>query len=488
MATPDPIDSGRYFWVVLLAACRKRTPALTATSSKPRWAGVEADRNLPPLSASAPSRNDLRCKDSDCIVDLRPSTTIKLMTCRLVALALVAYVAQGQTRTLAEQAFDAGRYDDAARLFDQDYRESSRCGALFGLGISQYRLNQRDAALIAFQSSVQCDPKLTLAFVAIGDAYSEKHNSKESLSAYLRALDLEPNNSSALHGAAAIYLQEKLPQKAVEVLELLVRVEPRDPQVHADLGAVYLATGNQEGAEKQFREALVLKPNDATALLGLANIYLKGGDTDNAIATLRRTLDLAPKAYEPHFLLGSAYNRQGRYQDAAEQLQAALKLGSQDSEVYYHLARAYGGLGKTEERTRALAKFTQITNQTKANTEALRQATKLTEEARSFVDAGDLNAAASRLEQAREIQPGNDGILFRLASVHYDLQKYASAREYAEEAVSLAPSVWLYHYLLGLIEIRTQRWQEAGANLRIASQLNPSATEVQAALKEVANH
>lgn len=408
------------------------------------------------------------------------------MTWRLIAFASVACVAYGQTRKEAEQAFDAGRYADAARLFEKDYRESSRCEALFGLGISQYRLNQPDAALIAFQSSVQCNPKLTMAFIAIGDAYSEKHNSKEALSAYLQALEREPDNSAALQGAGGIYLREKLPQRAVEVLERLVKLEPKDPQAHADLGAGYLATGNQEGAEQQFREALVLKPKDATALLGMANIYLKSGETDKAILTLNSTLALAPKAYEPRFLLGSAYNRLGRYQEAAQQLQAALKLGSEDSEVYYHLARAYGGLGKTEDRSRALARFTELTKKTKADTEAQRQASKLTEEARAFVDAGDLNAAASRLEQARAIQPGNDGILFRLASVHYDLQKYDSAREYAEEAVSLAPSVWLYHYLLGLIEIRNKRWQEASASLRIASQLNPSAAEVQAALKEVA--
>ncbi len=43
----------------------------------------------------------------------------------------------------------------------------------------------------------------------------------------------------------------------------------------------------------------------------------------------------------------------------------------------------------------------------------------------------------------------------------------------------------LYHDLLGLIEIRTKNWQEARASLQIASQLNPSAAEVKAALKEL---
>ncbi|MDQ6678062.1 MAG: tetratricopeptide repeat protein [Acidobacteriota bacterium] len=407
------------------------------------------------------------------------------MLSRLLALGTLALLAHGQTRKQAEQAFDSGRYADAARLFEKDYQESSRCAALFGLGLSQYRLHKIDAALIAFQSSIQCDPKLTLAHIAIGEAYSERHNNKEALTAYLEALKLEPENRAALRAAASIYLQEKLPQKGVEMLEVLVKVAPADAQAHADLGAGYMATGNQEGAEQHYRDALRLNPDSATARLGLASIHLRNGDAGRAIEALRETVKLIPTAYEPHFLLGSAYNRQGRYQEAADELETALRLGSEDTEVYYHLARAYGGLGRTEDRGRALKKFTELTKKTKADTAVQLQALKLMEQAGSFVDAGDLPAAASRLEQARELRPADDALLFRLASVYYDLQKYAIARNYAEEAISLAPSKWLNHYLLGLIEIQNKSWQQARASLQIAAQLNPSAVEVQKALKEV---
>ena len=408
------------------------------------------------------------------------------MLCRLLGLGMLATLTFSQTQKQAEQAFDAGRYAEAAQLFEKDYRETSRCQALFGLGLSQYRLQKMNAALIAFGSSIQCDPKLTLAYLTLGEAYSERHNNREALTAYLQALRLEPTNSSALRGAASIYLEEKLPQKAIEILESLVKVEPENAQAHADLGAEYLAVGNQEGAEQQFQQALRLKPNDATALLGAASISLRIGDTDKAITTLRGTAKLIPKAYEPHFLLGSAYNRQNRYAEAVDELKTAVRLGSEDSEVYYHLARAYGGLGQTEDRKRALVKFTELTKKTKATTESQRQSMKLIEEAGSFVDAGDLTAAAARLEQARELQPADDALLFRLASVHYDLREYDIARSYTEEAISLAPSKWLYHYLLGLIEIRTANWAQARASLRTAWQLNPSAPEIQTALEELA--
>ena len=158
--------------------------------------------------------------------------------------------------------------------------------------------------------------------------------------------------------------------------------------------------------------------------MGLGNLCLKNGEEDRAIELLEKAVQAAAKAFEPRFLLGSAYNRVGRYQDALDQLQYAVKLGANESEVYYHLARAYGGLGRQEERTQALARFAQITKKSKEDVEGQRRALNLMEEAKSLVDAGNLHLAAARMEEARELRPSDDRLLFRLASLQYDLKRY----------------------------------------------------------------
>jgi tetratricopeptide (TPR) repeat protein len=404
------------------------------------------------------------------------------MAGKLIAGLLFALCASGQALEQAKRAFDAGKYAEAARLFEQANRARPSCELQFYIGMARYRQGQAGDAIIAFQSAVRCDRKLMLAHLALAEAYAQRGNQNEALSAFQQALELEPRNASALRGAASIYLRAEVREKAVELLKTLVEVAPNDPQAHSDLGAAHFATGDYEAAVPRFQEALRLKPDSPAALLGLANIYLKKGEEDRAIAELQKVVRLAPAEFAPHFLLGSAYNRLGRYQDALAELQTAVKLGAGEPDVYYHLARAYGGLGNADERRAALARFAELTKKSKEDTEAKRRAMRLVDEAGALVDAGNLEEAAARLEAARELRSSDDRILFRLAGLHYDLMRDDTARNYAEEAISLAPSQWLYHYLLGLIDGRAGKIERARASLETALKLNPAAPEIRKAL------
>ena len=408
------------------------------------------------------------------------------MILRLLAAGVLTAIAWCQVLEQAKRAFDAGDYSAAAQLFEKAHKAAPRCEILFYLGMARHRLMQRDAALIAFQSSVQCNPKLVLAHLALAEAYSERGNESEALSAYNRVLALEPVNPAALRGAAAIYLRNQVNDKATALLEVLTKVDGRDQQAHTDLAAAYAATGNRDGAESQYQQALRLKPDSASALMGLGNVYLKKGEEEQAIALLQKAAQLAPNAYEPRFLLGSAYNRGSRFAEALAALESALRLGGAESaEVYYHLARTYGGLGRPDDRTKALGRFAELTRKSKEDVEAQRRAMRLVEKAASLVETGDLRTALARMEEARELRPADAQLLFRLASLHYDLARYDLARNYAQEAISLTPSAWVYHYLLGRIEKSAGRWQPARTSLETAIRLNPSAPELHNALGEV---
>jgi len=360
------------------------------------------------------------------------------------------------------------------------------CGKAFAAGLQEYQRKDLSQALIAFRTAVQCDPKLVQAHLAIADIYFERGNEGEALAALLQALEIEPRNVLALRAASNLYLKNALHNKALPLLEALVTVAPNSVDAQADLAAVYAASGNREGAEQRFRRALELQPDCFPALAGLGNLLARAGDDAAAMPLLRKASQLQPRAYEGHFLLGSALNRLGQFDEARTELEQASKLGGENEpQVFYQLARAWGGLGKAPERKAALARFSELTKKEKNDTELQRQAVAWIDEARALLQAGDLENAAKRLELAREAKPGDATLLFRLAGLNFDLQRYDVAREYAQAAISISPATWLYHYLLGLVERSANHFTDAKASLEVAAKLQPTEAPVFNALGEV---
>ena len=383
-------------------------------------------------------------------------------------------------------AFDRGDYAAAIKLFEAANRRHPDCANALYIGLARHRLKQTSEALISFRSAVQCDPKLVAAHLAIGDAYDTRGNDGEALTAYSQVLGLEPKNAPALRAASNLYLKNGLHTKALPLLETLVEVSPVQADVRADLGAVYAAGGNRERAEAQFQKALELQPDYFPALTGLGNLLARAGENEAAMPLLRKAAAVQPKAYEVHFLLGAALNRMSQFEEARAELELAVKLGGDNEpQVFYQLARAWGGLGRAADRKLALARFSGLTKKEKDNTELQRQAAGWIDEARSLLQAGDLESAANRLEHAREAMPADATLLFRLAGLNFDLQRYGAAREYAQAAISISPATWLYHYLLGLVEKSGNHLADAKASLEIASQLNSNEAPIFNALGEV---
>ena len=360
------------------------------------------------------------------------------------------------------------------------------CGKHFAAGLQEYQRKDLNKALIAFRAAAQCDPKLAQAYLAIADIYAERGNDGEALAALLQALQIEPKNVLALRAAANLYLKNDEHRKALPLLETLVTVTPQSAEAHADLAAVYATKGDHKEAEAEFRRALELRADYFPAMAGLGNLLSRAGDDKAAAPLLRKAVQLQPQSYEGHFLLGSTLNRLDQFEEARTELEQASKLGgANDPRVFYQLARAWGGLGKAPERKAALARFSELAKKQNDDEELQRKAAAWIDDARALLQAGDLEKAAARLELAREVKPGDATLLFRLAGLHFDMQRYDAAREYAQAAISISPSTWLYHYLLGLVERSANRLTDARACLETAAKLQSTEAPVFNALGEV---
>ena len=363
---------------------------------------------------------------------------------------------------------------------------SESCQGLFHQGVEKYRLKQLDDSLVALQSAVECDVNDVQFRVALAEALIEKGDDNRALAALRAALKLEPDNQPALRDAAALYLRHEMNAEAVPVLLKLAQLEPANAQVLTNLGAAYAGTVDFPKAQASFEAALKLNSKNASALVGLGHVLIKTEQTERAIALLSEAVHIAPNAYEPRFLLGTALIKVGRNQEALTDLEAALRLGGDDPEIYYRLAQVYRALGRTDDAARALAKFSALRSQSNAAEEERREAAELGMQAQNLVKQHKLDQAIALLEKSRRLDGGTPETLFRLAGLYYDTQQYELASQDIHLAIARAPSVWLYYYLLGLIDRNVNDPAAAKASFETAARLNPAAAEVFTQLGELA--
>jgi tetratricopeptide (TPR) repeat protein len=179
--------------------------------------------------------------------------------------------------------------------------------------------------------------------------YHKHENIDSAISAFNRALTLDPKYADAYAGLGKAYwlgYQEgeggsEWMAKARSACDLAVANSPNLAEAHACLGNVYRGTGEYEKAVAQFQRATSLDPTSDETFRGLADVYQKLNRPGEAEATFRKAIDLRPQYWAGYSWLGVFYWRQGRYDDAAKMFREVVSLAPDNFRGYSDLGAMY---------------------------------------------------------------------------------------------------------------------------------------------------
>ncbi|HXL81384.1 MAG TPA: tetratricopeptide repeat protein [Pyrinomonadaceae bacterium] len=124
------------------------------------------------------------------------------------------------------------------------------------------------------------------AFGEAGQRLLENGDLEKSHSAYLRALELKPNDKTLLRGLLSVTSALGTAEDAAEVLEKAVAEMPDDTVLASMLADAYVAADDAPGAE---RATALLLAHDASGYrryIEVARVYLKLGQEDEAVRVL----------------------------------------------------------------------------------------------------------------------------------------------------------------------------------------------------------
>ena len=330
------------------------------------------------------------------------SRTIKAKIATILLAAAMAATAAAQNSSLymrGKQAFAAGHYAEAAKLFhassgaNEQARDSDAADALFMEGKSYASLGELGEAERALNSYLQQSPHSAPALYLLGYVLQRENKPKESLISFTKAAAITTPRAEDIRTVALDYVLLNDYPDAIHWLSIAVQQDPLNTEAWYDLGRAQMGQGEFVLAKKSFDRVLALSPHDARALnnLGLCyeaqnrlpdalhsyeaaiaaqkgtahpseqpllnygNLLVSENRAAEAIAALEPAIRIAPKSAKCHEALAHAYQKANRLPEAEQQMEKAVALDPTNPRLHYQLGRLYHRAGQAERAKAELA-------------------------------------------------------------------------------------------------------------------------------------
>jgi tetratricopeptide (TPR) repeat protein len=172
--------------------------------------------------------------------------------------------------------------------------------------------------------------------------------------ALTQVVSLRPDNPSYLYMLASTKVGKKQFDAAQIILEGLVKQKPSDPQLHYALGSVLYLQSHLEDAAAHLHESVRLQPLQLAPYYYLALVARDQGRDAEAIQALESLLQRFPDHAPSCEALGSLLMSAHRYPEAEANLEKAIQLNPKSVKSNYQLGLLLTRMGRKEEADRQL--------------------------------------------------------------------------------------------------------------------------------------
>jgi tetratricopeptide (TPR) repeat protein len=234
------------------------------------------------------------------------------------------------------------------------------------------------------------------------------------------------------------YTREIVPSVSRELFAYFQRY-PKSSHALVKLGPLLLREGRNEEALEVFEAARLLKPQDPFIWKNLSELYLHKGMYGLAEQASRRGLAIA-RDDDFVFYLANALYGQGQFEEAVEWFEEVLRLEPDNQSALRAIVDIHQRLERTERSSEHRQRLEQLESS---------RLKSLLEEAETRKSQLDFGGAALAYQEARDILPADEGILWNLTVALLTDNRNEEATHVLREIVRQRPEHALAHLTLG---------------------------------------
>ena len=315
----------------------------------------------------------------------------------------------------------------------------------------------------AYRSVIERFPKWEqreIVLLIIGDLYSENKQYEEAKESYLDIIRISYQNMMA-----------KLPVN----INIAARARYK-------IALNYEKQGNWPLAEENLIKVAADYPNTLDALfvpLYRAEYYYKEGNQERAEKIYQEALgryleiiDTKPKsrlAFTARKLIEKSYENVQKWEEMAETLRQAIKNNPNAKVAFVELGKIYQRQNKIEE---AIQTFKKVIERYPDYLEAQLDLGKL------YNDIGRFDLALEVAEKISKKQEYNIGAIVLKGYTHFYKRSYSSALKFFKRAINLGSNNPEIYNLIGVIQLKFSKYEEAREALEASLELQPDSAPV----------
>jgi len=192
-------------------------------------------------------------------------------------------------------------------------------------------MGNRPAAISAFKSAVQMDPKFTKAWLMLGVACMAAGERDPALDAFRKAIDSDPRELVVRRTYAIALEHSGWVDAAMDAWREVLKIAPDDTRANTELGSLLTKVERYKEA-LPYLEAAAKNDSSAGIQANLGWTYSRAGEKEKAVAAYRKLADLDKKA---EYLNDAAYEMANADLDlplALDYAQKAVRAADEESQ------------------------------------------------------------------------------------------------------------------------------------------------------------
>ncbi len=330
-----------------------------------------------------------------------------------------------------------GDYAESAKLGEQVIAKlpHDREGVVY-LVYDLYYLSRYDEAmaLINKYEPILPDDK-DLPLVA-GNIYAHDGRPREALTAYNRALELDPKIAEGYANRGFVLNDLKQPAQAAKDFQTALQLQNDYGEAHLGLAFSNLQLHRAKPALRQLDIAQKILGKSHAWHLARAEAFRQAQDFNHAESEYRMALQETPNDLTTQLAYADTLFRLRRYQQSLDALDAAQRLSATDARVYAMRAQVHAKMGDKSDALHDIQLAEQYGNG---------EVDILMATGAALLSMGEENAAMQRFSRALDTPKGDRlGVRLAVAEVfmrqgHYDEVRRQLALGFAEARIDQSP-------------------------------------------------